>query len=74
VFFRIGGATPGTAATSLVVNNSQVILDDIWAWRADHGHGVGWAPTSFSRTRCRTTRRARQPGWPIPGPTATPHS
>ena len=43
VFFRIGGATKGRAATSLVVNSSQVILDDIWAWRADHGDGVGWA-------------------------------
>ena len=43
VFFRIGGATPGQATTSLVVNSSQVILDDIWAWRADHGNGVGWA-------------------------------
>ena len=42
VFFRIGGATPGQATTSLVVNISQVILDDIWAWRADHGKGVGW--------------------------------
>jgi len=42
VFFRIGGATPGQATTSLVVNSSQVILDDIWAWRADHGAGVGW--------------------------------
>ncbi|HEY0934220.1 MAG TPA: hypothetical protein VGD91_10810, partial [Trebonia sp.] len=42
VFFRIGGAGPGQAATSLVVNSSQVILDDIWAWRADHGDGVGW--------------------------------
>jgi len=42
VFFRIGGATPGQATTSLVVNSSQVILDDIWAWRADHGQGVGW--------------------------------
>ncbi len=42
VFFRIGGATPGQADTSLVVNSSQVILDDIWAWRADHGSGVGW--------------------------------
>ena len=42
VFFRIGGATPGRATTSLVVNSSQVILDDIWAWRADHGNGVGW--------------------------------
>jgi hypothetical protein len=42
VFFRIGGATPGRATTSLVVNSSQVILDDIWAWRADHGTGVSW--------------------------------
>ncbi len=42
VFFRIGGAAPGQATASLVVNSSQVILDDIWAWRADHGHGVGW--------------------------------
>jgi hypothetical protein len=42
VFFRVGGATPGQAADSLVVNSSQVILDDIWAWRADHGNGVGW--------------------------------
>ena len=43
VFFRIGGAAPGQATTSLVVNSSEVILDDIWAWRADHGNGVGWA-------------------------------
>ena len=42
VFFRVGGATPGQAGTSLVVNSSEVILDDIWAWRADHGNGVGW--------------------------------
>ena len=42
VFFRIGGATPGQATDSLVVNSSHVILDDIWAWRADHGTGVGW--------------------------------
>ncbi len=42
VFFRIGGATPGSATDSLVVNSNNVILDDIWAWRADHGNGVGW--------------------------------
>jgi len=42
VFFRIGGATAGQATTSLVVNSNNVILDDIWAWRADHGAGVGW--------------------------------
>jgi hypothetical protein len=42
VFFRIGGAEPGRATNSLVVNSNNVILDDIWAWRADHGSGVGW--------------------------------
>jgi hypothetical protein len=42
VFFRIGGATAGKATTSLIVNSNHVILDDIWAWRADHGTGVGW--------------------------------
>src|SRR5436309_6638406 len=42
VFFRIGGAEPGSATTSLVVNSDNLILDDIWAWRADHGNGVGW--------------------------------
>ncbi len=42
VFFRIGGAAPGKATTSLIVNSDNVILDDIWAWRADHGTGVGW--------------------------------
>jgi hypothetical protein len=42
VFLRIGGATPGTATTALVVNSNHVILDDIWSWRADHGNGVGW--------------------------------
>jgi len=42
VFFRIGGATAGSATDSFVVNSSDVILDNIWAWRADHGTGVGW--------------------------------
>src|SRR5262249_46991322 len=42
VSFRVGGATPGRATDSLAVNSSQVILDNIWAWRADHGNGVGW--------------------------------
>src|SRR6266478_4077264 len=37
VFFRIGGAAAGSATNSLIVNSDNVILDDIWAWRADHG-------------------------------------
>lgn len=44
VFFRIGGATLGKATTSLVINSDDVLLDNIWAWRADHGNPntVGW--------------------------------
>ena len=42
VFFRIGGPHAGKATVSLQVNADNVILDDIWAWRADHGNGVGW--------------------------------
>lgn len=44
VFFRIGGPHVGRATVSLEVNSDHVILDDIWAWRADHGvaGSVGW--------------------------------
>jgi hypothetical protein len=42
VFFRIGGPHLGKARVSLEVNSDHVILDHIWAWRADHGAGVGW--------------------------------
>jgi fibronectin type 3 domain-containing protein len=42
MFFRIAGATPGTATTTLEIDSNDAILDNIWAWRADHGNGVGW--------------------------------
>ncbi|GHO70118.1 hypothetical protein KSC_090100 [Ktedonobacter sp. SOSP1-52] len=47
VFIRIGGtATAGLATQSLVINSNDVILDDLWIWRADHGINnnatVGW--------------------------------
>ncbi len=43
VFFRIGGATQGTATESMEIDSDNVILDNIWAWRADHGQvAVGW--------------------------------
>ena len=46
VFFRIGGA--GSAATSvnttLEINSNDVVGDNFWVWRADHGNSgtVGW--------------------------------
>jgi hypothetical protein len=44
VYFRIGGAetTPVSASVSLLDNASNSIIDDVWAWRADHGNAVGW--------------------------------
>ncbi len=43
VFFRIGGAVAGKAATSLVVDSNDAIIDHVWAWRADHGNvRPGW--------------------------------
>lgn len=42
VYFRIGGPHEGKATVALQVNSDNVLLDDIWAWRADHGTGVGW--------------------------------
>src|ERR1017187_7084808 len=44
VFFRIGGATAGTATESLEVDSDNVIIDNSWIWRADHGNAgtFGW--------------------------------
>ena len=44
VFFRIGGDIAGQATNSLVVNANNTLVNDIWAWRADHGNAgtVGW--------------------------------
>jgi Carbohydrate binding module (family 6) len=42
VSFRIGGAEAGSATTSFIDDSNNSIIDDVWAWRADHGTGVGW--------------------------------
>src|SRR6266567_980325 len=44
VYFRIGGAetTPVSATVSLLDNASNSIIDNVWAWRADHCNAVGW--------------------------------
>ena len=44
VYFRVGGPHVGKAETSLEVNSDNVLIDHIWAWRADHGvpGSFGW--------------------------------
>lgn len=41
VFFRVGGEEAGTAQTSFVDDADGSLIDDVWAWRADHGAGAG---------------------------------
>jgi len=42
IFFRVGGAGPGSAGVNLLVNSNDTIIDHTWIWRADHGEGAGW--------------------------------
>jgi hypothetical protein len=44
VYFRIGGPHVGKADVTMEVNSDGVLIDNIWAWRADHGvpGSVGW--------------------------------
>ena len=66
VFFRIGGAetTPVSATVSLLDNASNSIIDDLWAWRADHGNAVGWTVNTgrHRRRRHRQQRHRLRPG------------
>ncbi|WP_329172172.1 adenylyl cyclase [Streptomyces sp. NBC_01477] len=45
VYARIGGALPGGATVSVQLDSNDVICDNIWLWRADHGDDgtVGWS-------------------------------
>ena len=59
VFFRVGGPHVGKATVSLEVNSDDVLLDHIWAWRADHGDpgAFGWtsAPPTTASSSTGTT-------------------
>jgi hypothetical protein len=39
---RVGGAAAGLATSCVTVDSNDVIIDNAWLWRADHGSGVGW--------------------------------
>ena len=44
VFFRVGGAAsyPAMSKSCIVINSNDVIGDNFWVWRADHGEQVAW--------------------------------
>ena len=39
---RVGGATAGTTLSCLQIDANDVVGDNLWLWRADHGDGAGW--------------------------------
>jgi hypothetical protein len=39
---RSGGAAAGKNDVGVTINSNNVVADQIWIWRADHGAGVGW--------------------------------
>jgi hypothetical protein len=42
LFVRIGGPHAGRAKVSLRIHSHDVIGDNLWLWRGDHGSGIGW--------------------------------
>jgi hypothetical protein len=42
VFCRAGGALAGSADCFVTINSSNVVGDNFWLWRADHGAGANW--------------------------------
>jgi autotransporter-associated beta strand protein len=42
ISMRVGGAEAGSTLSCLEINANDVVGDNLWLWRADHGNGVGW--------------------------------
>ena len=42
LFCRAGGAVNGTCDCMVTLNANDVVGDNFWLWRADHGAGAGW--------------------------------
>jgi hypothetical protein len=42
LFIRVGGAIEGRADCMVTLDANQVIAENLWLWRADHGKGAGW--------------------------------
>jgi hypothetical protein len=42
IFCRAGGAAVGTCDCMVTINSDNVVGDNFWLWRADHGEGAGW--------------------------------
>ena len=42
IFCRAGGAVVGKTRAFVTINSNNVVGDNFWLWRADHGTGARW--------------------------------
>jgi hypothetical protein len=42
IFCRAGGAIAGKVDCMVTINSNNVVGDNLWLWRADHGEGAKW--------------------------------
>lgn len=44
LFFRVGGASSRNTSVDscVIIHSDDVVGDNFWVWRADHGDGVAW--------------------------------
>jgi hypothetical protein len=42
IFARAGGAVVGSADCFVVIHSNNVVGENLWLWRADHGAGAKW--------------------------------
>jgi hypothetical protein len=42
IYCRAGGAAAGSVDCMVTIHSNDVVGDNFWLWRADHGQGVGW--------------------------------
>jgi hypothetical protein len=42
LFCRVASQNPGSASSCVTINSNDVVGDNLWLWRADHGEYVGW--------------------------------
>jgi hypothetical protein len=45
---RVAGQFSGKTTNCVTINANNVVGDNLWLWRADHGTGVGWTANASS--------------------------
>ena len=47
-------ATKGKVKNCITVNSNDVIGDNLWVWRADHGDNVAWDKNTAKKWCCNS--------------------